>query len=137
MLNLIRKFAASPFSGYMLIGLLVAAAGAGYWFWSELKEFGSLEEKAQQQAREISNLENQVTYLDAQNDLKQQIGSLLSKTEQRIDRRYESMRLDMQEALKNASQEYLDCRAMVVPERLRYPDRNTNREDQSGASDDG
>jgi len=137
MLSLIRKFAASSFSGYMLIGLLVAAAGAGYWFWSELKNFGSLEEKAQQQAREISSLENQVTYLDAQNDLKQQIGTLLSKTERRIDRRYESMRLDMQEALKNASQEYLDCRAMVVPERLRYPERNPDCQDQARTEDDG
>ena len=136
-MGLISKFVSSKFSGYALIALLIAAAGAGYWFWGELKEFGGLEEKSAAQAREISSLENQVSYLDGQNDLKQEIGSLLSKTTQQIDRRYESMRLDMQEALKDASQEYLDCRAMVVPERLRYPDRNANSEDQTKPGDDG
>ena len=136
-MGILTKFVSSKFSGYALIALIVAGAGAAYWFWSELKEFGGLEQKAEDQAREISSLENQVTYLDAQNDFKQQIGSLLSKTEQRIDRRYESMRLDMQEALKDASQEYLNCRAMVVPERLRYPDRNPDRQDPARTEDDG
>lgn len=137
MLKMISRFAASPFSGYLLLGILTALAAGGYWFWTELKEFGGLEQKAQSQARDIKSLENQVSYLDGQNDLKQQIGTLLSKTEQSIDRRYESMRLDMLEALKNASKEYLDCRAMAVPERLRYPDRNADSEDQASAKNDG
>lgn len=134
---MLTKFLTSKGSGWLSIISTLAVIGGGVWFWYELKEFGGLEQKAESQARDIKSLENQVTYLDAQNDLKQQIGSLLSKTERRIDRRYESMRLDMREALKNASQEYLNCRAMVVPERLRYPDRNTNREDQARAEDDG
>lgn len=134
---MLKRFLNSPFSGYIAIAAVAALIGVGIWFWYELKEFGGLEQKAENQAREISSLENQVSYLDGQNELKQEIGSLLSKTEQSIDRRYESMRLDMQEALKDASKEYLDCRAMVVPERLRYPDRNQNSEDQARASDDG
>ena len=136
-MGILTKFLTSKGSGWLSIISTLAVIGGGVWLWYELKEFGGLEQKAADQAREISSLENQVTYLDAQNDLKQQIGSLLSKTEQRIDRRYESMRLDMQEALKNASQEYLDCRAMVVPERLRYPDRNPDRQDQARTEDDG
>ena len=134
---MLKRFLNSSLSGYIAIAALAALAGLGVWFWYELKEFGGLEQKAQDQAREISSLENQVSYLDGQNDLKQEIGGLLSKTTQQIDRRYESMRLDMQEALKDASQEYLDCRAMVVPERLRYQNRNQDRQDQAGTPDDG
>lgn len=130
-------FLTSKFSGYLSIILLVSVLGGAWYMYQRGVTFGELESKASEQAREISSLENQITYLDAQNDLKQQIGALLSKTEQSIDRRYESMRLDMQEALKDASQEYLDCRAMAVPERLRYPDRNKDSEDQARANDDG
>lgn len=134
---MLTKFLTSKGSGWLSIISTLAMIGGGVWFWYELKEFGGLEQRAESQAREISSLENQVIYLQAQNDLKQEIGALLSKTEQSIDRRYESMRLDMQEALKDASQEYLDCRAMVVPERLRYPDRDADSEGQARAEDDG
>lgn len=134
---MLTKFLASKGSGWLSIISTAALIGGGVWFWYELKEFGGLEQKAESQARDIQSLENQVSYLDGQNDLKQEVGALLSKTEQSIDRRYESMRLDMQEAFKNASQEYLDCRAMVVPERLRYPDRNKDSKDQARAKNDG
>jgi len=133
----LTKFLTSKGSGWLSIISTLAVIGGGVWFWYELKEFGGLEQKAEDQAREISSLENQVSYLDGQNALRQEIGSLLSKTEQSIDRRYESMHLDMKEALKDASQEYLDCRAMVVPERLRYPDRNKDSKDQARAENDG
>lgn len=62
---MLRKFVASPFSGYLAIALLLAAAGAAYWFWTELKEFGSLEQRAQQQAVQIETQAQQLATLQA------------------------------------------------------------------------
>lgn len=126
---MLTKFLTSKGSGWLSIISTLAVIGGGVWFWYELKEFGGLEQKAESQARDIKSLENQVSYMDAQNDLKQEIGKLLEQTQSNINRRYEAMRLDFQEALKDAPQEYIDCRNMVVPERLRHPDRNQDSQD--------
>lgn len=62
---MLKKFVASPFSGYLAIALLLASAGAAYWFWTQAEELGSLEQRAQQQAVQIETQAQQLATLQA------------------------------------------------------------------------
>lgn len=126
----IAKFAASKVSGYALIALLVAGVGAGIWFWNEIKEFGSLSEKAEQQERQIKSLESEAIYHRSRADERVEIGSRLAETISDIESKYRNLSLNFAEELRNAPQEYIDCRNMLVPDGLRYPDA------ESGVQDD-
>ena len=121
-MGMISKFVSSKFSGYALIFLLIAAAGAGYWFWTELKEFGSLTEKAEQQERQIKSLESEALYHQARADERHEIGSRLSETISGIESKYRNLSINFAEELRNAPQDYINCRNMLVPDGLRYPD---------------
>lgn len=121
-MKLISKFAASPFSGYALIALVIAAAGAGYWFWTELKEFGSLSEKAAQQELKIDELEKRANYLQGQADKRVEINSQLVKTVAQIESQYRDLGISFSQELNDAPEEYLNCRNMLVPDGLRHPD---------------
>lgn len=121
-MGILTKFVSSKFSGYALIFLLIAAAGAGYWFWTELKEFGSLTEKAEQQERQIKSLESEALYHQARADERHEIGSRLSETISDIESKYRNLSINFAEELRNAPQDYINCRNMLVPDGLRYPD---------------
>lgn len=129
-MGMLTKFVSSKFSGYALIGILVALAAGGYWFWSEIKEFGSLTEKAEQQAREIKSLESEALYQQARADERAEIGSRLAETVAGIESKYRNLSVQFAEELRNAPKEYIDCRNMPVPDGLRYPDA------ESGVQDD-
>ena len=120
MLKMISKFAASPFSGYLLIGILAALAAGGYWFWSELKQFGSLEAKSQSQEATIEQQRQQMQTLSAQ--IRKRQATLTEQTQRaaELSRNAAQLRQTIDEARNAAPKEYTDCRAVVVPERLRF-----------------
>ena len=122
MIKLISRFAASPFSGYLFMALAAAGAGAGYWFWTELKEFGSLEVRAEQQERQIKSLENETLYYQARADQRNAIGTELAATVSSIESKYRNISINFAKELSNAPQSYIDCRSVVVPIGLRHPD---------------
>jgi len=128
-LKKVQGFAASPFSGYALIALLFAAGGAAYWFWTELKEFGSLEVIAEQQQNDITSLKNEVSYLQGKADLKNDINRQLGDSRRSIDKLYQNLESDIREALQDAPQAYIDCRNMLVPERLQHNDGKASDDD--------
>ena len=138
MMKWIGKFAASKVSGYTLIALLLAAGGSAIWFWNEIKEFGSLSEKADQQARKIKSLENEALYQQARADERTEIGARLSEKVAKIETTYRSLSISFAEELRNAPQDYIDCRNMLVPGGLRHPDAKGGiQDDQAGSSVDG
>jgi hypothetical protein len=122
MLKVISKFASSPFSGYAFIVLALAAGGAAYWFWTELKEFGSLETVAEQQEQKIKELNQKAEYEKGRADMRFLINSELSKTVASINEKYRNVGVNFAKELLDAPQEYINCRNMLVPTRLRHPD---------------
>jgi len=119
-INLIRKFAATPFSGYLAIGLLVAAAGAGYWFWSELKEFGGLEQRAEAQEETIAIQNARLEQLARLNDERQAALSEQVTLTQRLERNERMYRLAIQEARKNASKALKECMDMHIADGMSF-----------------
>lgn len=114
MLKLIQRFASSPFSGYALIALVVAGAGAGYWFWSELKEFGSLEAKNQSQEQTIQDQALQLATLNEQLQKKQQVNTQLTNQMAVIRRSFGEARQRIQDAEANADKALKQCMDMHI-----------------------
>lgn len=117
-MGILTKFVSSKFSGYALIALIVAGAGAAYWFWSELKEFGSLEEKSQQQAVKIESQALQLAKLGEQLQKKQQVNTELSNKMAGIKRSFGADRQRIKNAEANADKDLLECMDMPVPNRM-------------------
>lgn len=133
-MGFLTKFAASKVSGYLLIALLVAAAGAGFWFWAELKEFGSLHERAKQQELTIQQQADALERIQEQMLAKDRALAGQQERTQILARQAEVTRQQLQEARNAASQDYLDCRDHVVPDSLRFGPSRQNRggEDSTG-----
>lgn len=129
MLKMISRFAASPFSGYALIALLIAAAGAGYWFWSELKEFGSLQATAQSQEQEIKDQKATIEQLSKANAQKDSVLEHQMAFAQALERSFSTKRQQLQEARSNADQALRECMSMHVAAGMRF---GASREDGSG-----
>lgn len=132
MLKMIGRFAASPFSGYLLIGILAALAAGGYWFWSELKEFGGLTEKAAQQADTIEAQQQTLDTLARDIAAKEAVLDYQLTRTTNLRQQAAVTRQEIQEARDEAPQDYLNCRDMPVPERLRF---GPSRQD-TGAGED-
>jgi septal ring factor EnvC (AmiA/AmiB activator) len=120
MMKWIGNFAASKVSGYALIALLLAAGGAAIWFWSEIKEFGSLSEKAEQQASTIEAQKQELANLQAKIAAKEAVLASQLKRTTALRQKAEATRQEIREALNDAPQSYIDARNIVVPERLRF-----------------
>lgn len=120
MFKAISKFVGSKVSGYLLIGILVALAGAGYWFWSELKEFGGLTEKAAQQADTIEEQEQRLATLARDIAAKEAVLDYQLTRTTKLRQQAEVTRQELKEARDEAPQDYIDARDTVVPERLRF-----------------
>ena len=136
---LISKFASSKFSGYALIALLIAAAGAGYWFWSELKEFGGLEEKSAAQAETIAVQQKQLSVINEQLQKKQLANVKLTNQMAQIKRTFGAVQNRIREAEANADQALRECMDMHIADGMRFgPSReNADGDDKAGASVDG
>ena len=120
MISLIRKFAASPFSGYALIALVVAAAGAGYWFWTELKEFGGLEQKAEAQEEIIAVQYAKLEQLQADADKRTAaLQNQVNRTAM-LERNARIQQLAVQEAMRNADKATRDCMSMQLADSLLF-----------------
>lgn len=134
----ITKFAASKVSGYALIALIIAGAGAGYWFWSELKEFGGLEQRAQSQAETIAVQEARLLQLiKLSYDRQAALTGQLQRT-QELERNARMYRLAIQEAKRNADKATRDCMAMHLPDSLQFgPIEDADSHDKARSDMDG
>jgi uncharacterized protein HemX len=131
MLKLIQRFAATPFSGYLAIALLVAAGGAAYWFWTELKEFGGLEQRAVAQEETIANQNARLEQLSKISEQRQQALTEQQRRTQQLERNERAYRFAIQEARKNVDKVTSECMALHLDDSLQF---GPQRED--GNSDD-
>lgn len=130
MITLIKRFAASPFSGYLLIALLVAGGGACYWFWTELKTFGGLEERAIAQEETIAIQAAKLDQLVALNDKRQAALTEHSKRSNQLEQQARLYRLEIQEARRNADKATKDCMSMHLADGLQF---GPSRQDGDGS----
>lgn len=131
-MGIVSKFVASKFSGYLLIAFLVAAAGAGYWFWTELKEYGSLTEKAANLEEDLSEKKAELQYLNDSIQRKQKTLTAQQKRTDELSRNARQLQQQIEEARNEAPQEYLICRDVIVPERLRFGESREDSEGEAG-----
>lgn len=120
MRKLIQRFAASPFSGYALIGILIALAAGGYWFWTELKEFGGLEQRAEAQAETIAIQQGRLQALTELADRRQAALTEQISVIQKLERNENMYRIAIQEAKRNASKALKQCLDMRIADGMRY-----------------
>lgn len=119
-MSLISKFIGSKVSGYLLIGMLVALAGAGYWFWSELKEFGSLEAKADSQADTIQQQRQTLEALAQDIAAKDEALAVQEKRTNQLRNNARLQQLAVQEAMKHADKVTRECMALHLADSLQF-----------------
>jgi len=119
-MGILTKFVASKVSGYALIALVVAAAGAGYWFWSELKEFGSLEAKAEQQQVTIEQQEADLETLRVQAKKRDDVNSKLAGQMNSMRQSFGAARQRIDNAEDNADKALRDCMDMHIASGMRF-----------------
>lgn len=138
-MSLISKFIGSKVSGYLLIGMLVALAGAGYWFWSELKEFGSLEAKADSQADTIQQQRQTLEALAQDIAAKDEALAVQEKRTNQLRNNARLQQLAVQEAIKHANKALTECMAMHIASGMSFgPSReNGSGEDKASSGVDG
>lgn len=113
-MGIVSKFVASKFSGYLLIAFLVAAAGAGYWFWTELKEFGGLEERAVTLEQNLAENQEELEKLKEQLQKKQQVNTQLAEQMAVIKRSFGAARQRIADAEANADKALRECMDMHI-----------------------
>ena len=138
-MGMIAKFVSSKVSGYALIALLIAAAGAGYWFWSELKEFGSLEAISQAQAQTIRHQANTLAVIQAESEKRQKINTALTKQMSVIKRTFGAAKRRIQNAEANADKALKQCMAMHLADGMQFgpSSEDADSEDKARAKLDG
>lgn len=129
MLKLIQRFAATPFSGYLAIALLLAAGGAAYWFWTELKEFGGLEQRAEAQEETIAIQNARLQELARLNDERQAALTEYQSRMQRLERNEKAYRFAIQEARKNVDKVTRECMSLHLADSLQF---GSERKDGDG-----
>lgn len=137
-MGILSKFVSSKFSGYLLIGILAALAAGGYWFWSELKEFGSLEAKAEEQA---ATIEQQRASLERiQSEMVAKDAALQKQTEytKQLRNNARLQQLAVQEAIKHADKVTRECMALHLADSLQFgPSKDSSGEGKARSNVDG
>lgn len=136
-LKMISKFAASPFSGYALIALVVAAAGAGYWFWSELKEFGSLEVRAEEQAKVIAQKNEELSIIRANIEAKDKAIARQTDRAQILNQQAGLLRQKLKEASDAATKALKSCLDMRIADGMRFGPSRESGESKARSNVDG
>jgi len=138
-MGMIAKFVSSKFSGYALIAILFAAAGAGYWFWTELKEFGSLEAQSQAQAETIQHQANTLTVMKSESEKRQKINAALTKQMNVIKRTFGAAKRRIENAEANADKALRECMAMHIADGMQFnkPGQDASDKGEAGPSMDG
>lgn len=131
MLKLIKRFAATPFSGYLSIGLIIAAAGAGYWFWTELKEFGGLEQEAANQAAKIAEQKQEIDTLTALSVAKGEALTRQANRTAQLEYNARVQQLAVEEAIKHADKVTRECMSLHLADGLQF---GPSREDEDSSS---
>lgn len=137
-MGFLTKFVSSKFSGYALIALLIAAAGAGYWFWSELKEFGSLTEKAEQQAVTIEEQRATLQRVSEEIQAKDEALQIQEARTRQLRNNARLQQLAVQEAIKNADKVTRECMALRLADSLQFgPSEDGSSEGKARSDVDG
>jgi hypothetical protein len=116
----ISKFVGSPFSGYALIAVVVAAAGAGYWFWTELKSFGALEAQAQAQQATIDQQLANLKTLRVESEKRQKVNLELTGQLSIMRQSFSVARQRIQNAENNADKALLECMDMHIADGMQF-----------------
>lgn len=119
-MGILTKFVSSKVSGYALIALLIAGAGAAYWFWSELKEFGSLTEKAEQQAVTIEEQQATLQRVSAEIQAKDKALQTQEARTKQLRNNARLQQLAVQEAMKHADKVTRECMALHLADSLQF-----------------
>jgi hypothetical protein len=122
----ISKFVGSPFSGYALIALVVAAAGAGFWFWQELKSFGALEAQAQAQQATIDQQLASLETLRVEADKRQKVNLELTGQLSIMRQSFSVARQRIQNAENNADKVLLECMDMHIADGMQFGPSSDN-----------
>jgi hypothetical protein len=116
----ISKFVGSPFSGYAFIALIVAAAGAGFWFWQELKSFGALEAQAQAQQATIDQQLASLETLRVESVKRQKVNLELTGQLSIMRQSFGVARQRIQNAENNADKVLLECMDMHIADGMQF-----------------
>lgn len=137
-MSFLTKFVSSKVSGYALIALLIAGAGAAYWFWSELKEFGSLTEKAEQQAVTIEEQRATLQRVSAEMAAKDKALQTQQARTKQLRNNARLQQLAVQEAIKNADKVTRECMSLHLADSLQFgPTKDGSSEDKARSDVDG
>jgi hypothetical protein len=120
MIKLISRFAGSPFSGYALIAVVVAAAGAGFWFWQELKSFGALEAQAVAQQATIDQQLASLETLRVVAEKRQKVNLELTGQLNIMRQSFGVARQRIQNAENNADKALLECMDMHIADGMQF-----------------
>lgn len=131
---MIKRFLASPFSGYLSIALLLAMAGASYWFWTELKEFGGLEQRAQAQEQAIANQAYELETMRKILDSKDEALAAEAADKEKLLVVAHTMKGMIHDARAKASKAITECLDMHVSDGMRFGPSSDNADSNDKAS---
>lgn len=136
---MIKRFLASPFSGYLSIALLLAIAGASYWFWTELKEFGGLEQRAQAQEQALADQEYELATMKKIIASKDEALAAEVADKEKLLVVAHTMKGMIHDARAKASKALTECLDMHVADGMRFgpSSDNANSNDKASAVVDG
>jgi hypothetical protein len=116
----ISKFIGSHFSSYAFIAVVVAAAGAGFWFWQELKSFGALEAREQAQQATIDQQLASLETLQVESDKRQKVNLELTGQLSIMRQSFGVARQRIQNAENNADKALLECMDMHIADGMQF-----------------
>jgi hypothetical protein len=129
----ISKFIGSHFSSYAFIAVLFSVAGAGYWFWTELKSFGALEAQAEAQQATIDQQLANLETLRVESDKRQKVNLELTGQLSIMRQSFGVARQRIQNAENNADKVLLECMDMHIADGMQFgpSTNNSDSKDQT------
>lgn len=136
---MLKRFVASPFSGYLAIALLLACAGAAYWFWSQAEELGSLRSAGEAQEQELANQAHELATMRAILDSKDKALAAEVEDKAKLLAVAHTMKGMIHDARAKASKALNECLDMHVASGMQFgPSRdNTDGADKASSNVDG